>query len=259
MVNEKKLHAAYVAMSKAYAMLAEAYADSDADDDDDTEDAAPVAAKKTVKATPKESDDKESSPKKSDKSESGKSSAAPKGVDKDAFAKLQKLDLETATRPEMVPLAKALGVDVAAKTTVEVQAALKKFKAEGGSSQLDDEDEETPEPKAKGKVKPKADEDDDADDDTSDASGEIEYPEVKVMKRQIKQWAAYPEHQKEIKELIGPEFYDDENDDTKNPQERLHLILGDVDELKEAWKDNVYPMIEDGTWKKVEKHAAKSA
>ena len=157
--------------------------------------------------------------------------------------------------PEMLPIAKALSVDVGGKTTVEVQAALKEIKAGGGSSQSDDEEEETPkssksDKSAKGKK--------DADEDDDDASDDdVEYPEVKVMKKQIRMWANFPAHKEEIEENIGPEYYD-EDDDATNPAERLHQTLADLDTLKEQWKDNVHPMIEDGSWKKVEKHAAKA-
>lgn len=232
MVDSKKAAAACAMLAQGFALMSEALG-GDAVDLGTTE--APSKAARSAKVTDietarnektkgaRESKDKESSP-------SGKTSG-----DVASRKELAALDLETATRPEIIPLAKAFGLETKGAVTSDLIDALRKIQQ--GSTDATEEE-------------------------VADASGadddgeEIDYPDNKTMRRQFKLWAKAKE--KELIKDFGKEFFDDTDDaddvdEKMRPYSRQHLTLQNEDVLKEQWKDNVYPLIQDGTWKKIEK------
>lgn len=251
-------------ISKGYALLAEAH--SAADDDD--EDVAPAKSKVTNIASRKgtskasdDDDDSEDSPKssKSDKvekpskvkDEDAKPAAGTK-EQKQALAALKDLDIDGASRIQMKPIAEALGVPFKGVVTEELQKALAKIQKNGlsGAAATADEDDEDEAPPAKSSAKKKPAKDDDADDDDDE---EVEYPEKKEMRRQMRLWAKA--HRAAIIKALGKEYFD-ADDDADDPATRLHQTLANLDVLKKQWKDNVYELIQDGSWKKIEKEYA---
>lgn len=225
-MDSQKAYTALMMISQGFAALAESIGEEAEETPRPTAASSkvtPIAAGRSNKGTTKESKDKEDSP--------AASSAKGGSVqDSKALAELKALDLDEVTRPEMLPLAKKLGVEVQGKTTAEIRDALRLLVAGGGSGSASSDDEDA----------------------ASGDSGEVEYPDVKTMKKQMKAWAQA--HKKLLDENIGPEYFDD-TDDAENPAERLHQTLADEEVLKEQWKDNVWPMIQDGSWKKIEKTA----
>jgi hypothetical protein len=192
---------------------------------------------------------------------------------KKALKQLAALDLDEADRPTMKPIADALGIDVQGKKTTEVRAALAEALKGGGKTSKskadddddddddekpakkpakkkpaadDDEDDDDEKPKAKGKKKP-------ADDDDEEDDSEVEYPDAKTMKKEVR---IFTKANKKGILKRDPEFFDDSEDGDEDML-RLHQILGDEDELKKCWKDNIAALHENGdkAWKKTVKAA----
>ena len=126
----------------------------------------------------------------------------------------------------------------------------------------DDDDDEDEKPKAS-KKKAAADDEDDEDekpakkkkaakDDEDEKPEEDDYPKVKVMKADLETFFKVNKQMLKDSGFFGgkPKKGVDKSPNTYDE------VMGDVDLIKEAWADNVWPIIQSGNWKKTKAEAA---
>jgi SAM-dependent methyltransferase len=190
------------------------------EDDDDDEDEAPAKKKKVAVADDDDDEDED----------------APK-IPSDA--KLEELD-----RKALKALAEAHGLDVGGKTREDLtkllqgkrdKGAPKAEKAKAAAADDDDDDEdEAPKKKKKAAVV----------DDEAEKPGEDDYPKMKVMKSDLE---AFFKLNRQMLKDGG--FYGGKPKKGAAPIEHKYdEVMGDPDLIKEAWADNVWPIIQEGKW-----------
>lgn len=214
--------------------------------DDDDEDEAPVAKKKGPKP-PVEDDD--------DEDEDGE--AAPKIPADDA-------KLLAMPRAELKALAVANKIDPGGKTREDLTkllAAKRDGKKAKAAAVADDDEDEAPVAKKK-KAAPVEDDDEDeapvkkkkpaAAAEADDKPEDDDYPKVKTMKSDLE---AFFKLNKDVLTQRG--FFGGKVKKGQAPVEQTYAdIMADVDLIKEAWADNIWPEIQSKNWEKMKAEAA---
>lgn len=191
-------------------------------------------------------DDDDESPAKDDEDDEDDDDEDSTDIPKDAA--LAELD-----RAALKKLAVANDIDPAGKNREDLTKLLQAKRDKKSSKpkaaakpESDDEDDEKP---AKGKKKTPAKDDEDND---TEKPEEDDYPKLKVMKSDLE--AFFKVHRDTLKDAgffggkvkkgvqKAPNTYDE--------------VMEDVELIKEAWADNVWPLIQDGSWKKTKAQAA---
>lgn len=226
-------------------------------DDDDDEDEKP--AKKKGPKPPAEDDD--------DDDEDEDDDEDSKDIPKDAA-------LADLSRDDLKKLAKANGIDPIGKNREDLTKLLqekrdgKKGKsaksAKAADDDDDDDDEDEAEEKPAKKKKKPADDDDDEDeapakkkkakadeDDEDEKPGEDDYPKLKVMKADLEAFFKLNKDTLTAAGFFGGKV---KKGAPKAPN-TYDQVMGDVDLIKEAWADNIWPEIQSGNWKKMKAEA----
>jgi hypothetical protein len=234
-------------------------------DDDDDEDEKPV--KKGPKPPAKDEDDDED-----EKPKSKKTAAADDDEDDDETPAIPSdVKLEAMERKALKTLAAAHDIEWEGKNREDLTKLLQE-KRDGGKGktkakakvEADDDDDEDEAPKAKAKSKKPAADDDDEDEapkkkraKAAEAEDEVEepdeddYPKVKIQKSDLE--AFFKLNKQPLKDAG---FFGGKPKKGVAPMEHTYAeIMGDVDLIKEAWKDNVWPEVSAGTWDKMKASA----
>jgi hypothetical protein len=225
--------------------------------DDDEEDDEPVVKKKGPKPPADDDDDDEDE----DTEEEGGA------IPKDAA-------LNAMSRGDLKALATKHGLDGAGKNREDLVALLAEARDGGGKKagkakakpavdDDDDDEEEAPVKKSKKKVVAEDDDEEEAAPSTKkkkaaaadadeDKPEEDDYPATKIMKRNLE---TFFKLNKQVLKDAG--FYGGKaKKGTQKAEHTYQEIMGDVDLIKEAWADNVWPEIQSKNWKKMEAEAA---
>jgi hypothetical protein len=152
-------------------------------------------------------------------------------------------DLQELDRAELKSLAEKNDLDPAGKARGDLIKMLQEArdgKKAGGKKKTDDDDDDDEKP-AKGKKKDEEEEE------------EVEYPGKKEMKADLE---VFFKLNRDLLKSNG--FYGGKpQKGVEKAPITYEALMADLDEIKEAWKDNVHPEIESGNWTKMKKEAAK--